>query len=137
MRVPVKYLAVTAAVLGAIAAVIPTAAAAAAGASAAPAIASTATASATTVDTVKVSKAFTNATATTGGEMLIKASSSDRSAHLFAYRPDGTLIGEVQNGGGGRYGGTVMPYQSYDPKRITIRSTSGGTKTVRTTPFQV
>jgi uncharacterized repeat protein (TIGR01451 family) len=88
-------------------------------------------------DTIKVTKCYTNATATSGGEMLIKASSSDTTARLFAYRPDGTLIGELQNGGGSRYGGTVMPYQPYDPVNVTIRSTSGGSVTVPTTPFQV
>lgn len=85
------------------------------------------------VDSIKVSKCFCNA----GGEMLIKASSSDAAAHLYAYRPDGTLIGEVQNGGGSRYGGTVMPYQSYDPINVTIVSSSGGSVTVPTTPFQI
>jgi hypothetical protein len=84
-----------------------------------------------------VSKCYTNATATTGGELLIKASSSDSTARLFAYRPDGSLIGEVQNGGGSRYGGTVMPYQSSDPGEVTIRSTSGGKITVKTGPFQL
>ena len=85
------------------------------------------------VDTIKVSKCFINS----GGEMLIKASSSDAAARLFAYRPDGSLIGEVQNGGGSRYGGTVMPYQAYDPVNVTIVSTSGGSSTVPTTPFQL
>jgi hypothetical protein len=84
-----------------------------------------------------VSKCYTNATAKTGGELLIKASSSDPSAHLFAHRRDGSLIGEVQNGGGSRYGGTVMPYQKYDPGEITITSSSGGHLTVRTGPFQL
>ena len=88
-------------------------------------------------DTIKVTKCYTNATVTGGGEMLIKASSSDVAARLFAYRPDGTLIGELQNGGGSRYGGTVMPYQPYDPLNVTIRSSSGGTITVPTTPFQI
>ena len=85
------------------------------------------------VDSIKVSKCFINS----GGEMLIKAASSDPTAHLFAYRPDGSLIGEVQNGGGSRYGGTVMPYQPYDPVYVTIISTSGGVITVPTTPFQL
>jgi len=89
------------------------------------------------VDTIKVTKCYTNATATGGGEMLIKAASSDTTARLFAYRPDGTLIGELQNGGGSRYGGTVMPYQPYDPVWVTIKSSSGGSITVATTPFQV
>lgn len=85
------------------------------------------------VDTIKVSKCYINS----AGQMLIKAASSDASARLFAYRPDGTLIGEVQNGGGSRYGGTVMPYQSYDPVTVTLRSTSGGSVSVPTTPFQL
>jgi hypothetical protein len=88
-------------------------------------------------DSIKVTKAYTNATPDSGGEMLIKASSSDTSARLFAYRPDGSYIGEVQNGGGSRYGGTVMPYQfTYSPT-ITIQSSSGGSITVPTTPFQI
>ena len=89
------------------------------------------------LDTIKVTKCYTNATTTGGGEMLIKASSSDTTARLFAYRPDGTLIGEVQNGGGSRYGGTVMPYQPYDPATVTIKSSSGGSLSVPTTPFQI
>jgi len=89
------------------------------------------------VDTIKVTKCYTNATADSGGQMLIKASSSDTTVRLFAYRPDGTLMGEVQNGGGSRYGGTVMPWQPYDPVNVTIRSSSGGSITVPTTPFQV
>lgn len=89
------------------------------------------------VDSLKVDKAYTNATPTSGGEMLIKASSSDTSARLFAYRPDGVLIGEVQNGGGSRYGGTVMPWQFVYSASITIQSSSGGSITVPTTPFQI
>ena len=88
------------------------------------------------VDTLKVSKCYCNA-GTTGGEMLIKASSSDATAHLYAYRPDGSYIGEVQNGGGSRYGGTVMPWQSYDPGTVAIVSSSGGGILVPTTPFQL
>ena len=89
------------------------------------------------VDAVQVSKAYTNATLKGGGVMLIKARSSDSTAKLSAYRPNGTLIGVVQNGGGGRYGGTVMPYQPYNPMKVTIRSSSGGRITVPTTAFQV
>jgi hypothetical protein len=88
-------------------------------------------------DTIKVDKCYTNATKTTGGELLIKASSSDSTVRLYAYRPDGSLIGEVQNGGGGRYGGTVMPYQPNDPGRVTIKSSAGGSVTVPTGPFQL
>ena len=81
------------------------------------------------VDTIKVSKCYTDG----ASELLIKASSSDKSAHLLAYRPDGTLIGEVQNGGGSRYGGTNLPGQPSDPIEVTIKSSSGGIITVRTT----
>ena len=88
-------------------------------------------------DVIGVSKCYTNATATTGGEMLIKANSSNSGARLFAYRPDGTLVGEVQNGGGGRYGGTVMPHQLSDPGTVTVKSSAGGSITVPTTPFQI
>ena len=87
------------------------------------------------VDTIKVTKCFI--LTPDGGQMLIKAASSDASARLFAYRPDGSLIGEVQNGGGSRYGGTVMPWQFYDPVNVTIRSSSGGSITAPTTPFQI
>ena len=86
------------------------------------------------VDTIKVSKCYYDAPT---GEMLIKASSSDPTARLFAYRPDGTLQGEVQNGGGSRYGGTVMGYIPYDPLAMVILSSSGGSITVPTTPFQL
>jgi hypothetical protein len=86
------------------------------------------------VDTIKVSKCYYDPPT---GEMLIKASSSDPNAHLFAYLPSGEYLGEVQNGGGSRYGGTVMPYVPTDPGSVTIQSSSGGTITVPTTPFQI
>ena len=86
-------------------------------------------------EVIRVTKCYTNATATAGGELLIKAQSSDKSARLFAYRPDGTVIGELQNGGGNRYGGTVVPYQKTDPVEVTVRSSAGGSITVPTTPF--
>jgi len=88
----------------------------------------------TQADAIKVSKCFYDVGT---GEGLIKASSSDASARLYAYLPDGTLYGEVQNGGGSRYGGTVMRYLPNDPVNVTIRSTSGGGITVQTTPFQL
>ena len=69
--------------------------------------------------------------------MLIKAKSTSSGARLFARRPDGSLIGEVQNGGGSRYGGTVMAYQPYDPVTVTFRSSSGGSTTAPTTPFLI
>lgn len=89
------------------------------------------------VDSIKVDKAYTQADPSGGYQMLIKASSSDSSARLFAYRPDGVLIGEVQNGGGSQYGGTVMPWQSVYSASITVQSSSGGSVTVPTTPFQI
>ena len=88
------------------------------------------------VDVIEVTKCYTNAKASSGGQLLIKARSSDPAARLLAYRPDGALIGEVQNGGGNRYGGTVIAYQPHDPVTVTIRSSAGGTTTVPTTPFQ-
>ena len=83
------------------------------------------------VDSIKVSKCYCN-----GSEMLIKASSSDVTAHLYAYRPDGTYQGEVQNGGGSRYGGTVMGFVPYDPGSMVIISSAGGYVVAPTTPFQ-
>jgi hypothetical protein len=85
------------------------------------------------VDKIKVSKCYYDVPS---GQMLIKASSSDPTAKLSAYRPDGTYQGPVQNGGGSRYGGTVMGYIPYNPITMTIKSSSGGSITVPTTPFQ-
>ena len=88
------------------------------------------------VDRVDVDKAWTNATATSGGQLLVSARSSDRTARLLAYRGDGRLIGEVQNGRGQRYGGTVFAWQATDPGTVTVRSSSGGSATVPTTPWR-
>jgi len=90
----------------------------------------------TTVDTIKVSKCFYFDTGSYV-ELLINASSSNSSAHLYAFLPDGTYLGEVQNGGGSRYGGTVMPYYPTDPVLVTIISRAGGIIVVPTTPFQL
>ena len=87
-------------------------------------------------DQLEVDKCWTNATATTGGQLLVSARSSDPGARLRAYRSDGTLIGEVHNGGGQRYGGTVFAYERRDPGPVTIRSSSGGSITVPTAPFR-
>ena len=86
------------------------------------------------VDSIKVSKCFYQEGS---GQMLIKASSSDASAHLYAYTPAGTYLGEVQNGGGSRYGGTVMGYVGVNPVSVIIMSSSGGSIEVPTTPFQL
>ena len=88
----------------------------------------------TKVDTIKVTKCFYDVPT---GQMLIKASSSDTSAHLSAYLPSGKYQGEVQNGGGSKYGGTVMGYIASDPQFVMILSSSGGSITVPTTPFQL
>jgi hypothetical protein len=86
------------------------------------------------VDTIKVSKCYYNA----GGEMLIKAASSDPTATLSLYGPDDSFIEVIQNGGGSRYGGTVAGwYRGYDPVFLTIRSSSGGSVVCFTTPFAV
>ena len=69
-------------------------------------------------------------------ELLLQAVSSDSNAHLYAYLPDGTYLGEVQNGGGGRYGGTVFG-SYYIPATITFISSSGGSITVPTSPMQL
>jgi hypothetical protein len=69
-------------------------------------------------------------------ELLINASSSNSSAHLYAYLPDGTYLGEVQNGGGGRYGGTVF-VTLHIPATITIISSAGGSTTVPCVPGQI
>jgi len=84
-----------------------------------------------TVDVITVTKCWSN-----GPQLLIKASSTDPLAQLYAYRPDGVRIGLVQNGGSNRYGGTVYAGQPSDPGEVTIRSSSGGSITVKTTPFQ-
>jgi hypothetical protein len=84
-----------------------------------------------TADVITVTKCWSN-----GPQLLIKASSTDPLAQLYAYRPDGVRIGLVQNGGSNRYGGTVYAGQPSDPGEVTIRSSSGGSITVKTTPFQ-
>lgn len=83
------------------------------------------------VDSIKVSKCYYS------GNMLIKASSSDPTARLFVYLPSGASVGEVQNGGGSRYGGTVTGYVGADPGSVTVKSSSGGSTTVATTPPQI
>lgn len=88
-------------------------------------------------EVITISKCFTNATAHGFGAMLIKAASSNPAAQLSAHRSDGSLIGEVQNGGGSRYGGTVMEIQPYDPGTVTITSSTGASATCQTGPFPV
>ena len=89
----------------------------------------------TTVDTIKVSKCFYFDTGSYV-ELLINASSSNSSAHLYAFLPDGTYLGEVQNGGGGRYGGTVFVTLKI-PWDIIIISSSGGVADAPCVPGQI
>lgn len=84
-------------------------------------------------ETIKVDKCFYDAPT---GQMLIKASSSNTSAKLYAYRPDGTFQHEVQNGGGSRYGGTFCGWISHDPGYMVIKSSSGASTNAPTTPVQ-
>ena len=88
------------------------------------------------VDKIKVSKCEYAATPGAGYvELLVSAVSSNANASLFAYLPDGRLLGPVQNGFGGKYGGTVF-LSMYIPASITIVSSYGGKITVPCVPFQ-
>ena len=88
-------------------------------------------------DTLTVSRCWTNATATHGGQLLIQVTSSAPSARIMAYRPDGSLIGEVLNSVGvSRRDLPLMPYQQRDPVRVTLVSSAGARVTVSTTPFE-
>jgi len=91
--------------------------------------------STTGVDTIRVNKCYYFDTGSYV-ELLINASSSNSSAHLYAYLPDGTYLGEVQNGGGGQYGGTVF-VTLHIPASITIRSSAGGSITVACVQGQI
>jgi len=68
-------------------------------------------------------------------ELLVNASSSNTSAHLSVYLPSGAYLGEVQNGGGGQYGGTVLLTPSV-PATLTVTSSAGGQITAPCVPFQ-
>jgi hypothetical protein len=89
----------------------------------------------TTVDSIKVSKCYYFDTGSYV-ELLINASSSNSSAHLSAFLPDGTYLGEVQNGGGGRYGGTVFVTLKI-PSDIIIKSSAGGIVDAPCVPGQI
>jgi len=84
----------------------------------------------TTVDAIKVLKHSWGFS-----ELLVSASSSNPTAHLYVSLPSGVQLGEIQNGGGGQYGGTVFVLQT-DPGSFTITSSAGGSITVSTVPFQ-
>jgi hypothetical protein len=89
----------------------------------------------TGVDTIKVNKCY-YFDAGSYVELLLQAVSSESSAHIYAYLPDGTYLGEVQNGGGGRYGGTVFLCMRV-PASITFISSSGGSITITTQLMQL
>ena len=89
----------------------------------------------TKVDTIKVSKCYYFDTGSYV-ELLINAGSSDSTAHLYAFLPSGAYLGEVQNGGGGRYGGTVFVTLGI-PTEIGIISSSGGSIIVPCVPGQL
>jgi hypothetical protein len=91
--------------------------------------------STSSVDTIKVQKCYYFDTGSYV-ELLLQAVSSNSNAHLYAYLPDGTYLGEVQNGGGGQYGGTVF-LTMYVPASITFISSSGGNITAQCTPMQL
>lgn len=86
-------------------------------------------------ETIKVSKCFSTFS-DVWSQLLIKASSTNGSAHLYAYLPSGAYLGEVQNGSGGRYGGTVFGTYS-NPAYILIVSSTGASVVAPTTPFQL
>ena len=89
----------------------------------------------TSVDSIKVSKCYYFDTGSYV-EMLINATSSNSSAHLSAFLPDGTYLGEMQNGGGGRYGGTVFVTLKI-PADIIIISSAGGIVDAPCVPGQI
>jgi hypothetical protein len=85
-----------------------------------------------TVDVIKFGKHSYDAGSY---ELLVSASSSNTAAHLLLYAQSGAYLGEVQNGGGGKYGGSVFVVL-IDPVSITIKSSLGGSATIATVPFQ-
>jgi len=89
----------------------------------------------TKMDAIKVNKCYYFDTGSYV-ELLINAVSSNSAAHLYAYLPDGIYLGEVQNGGGGRYGGTVFLTLQI-PSDIIIISSSGGVMDAPCVPGQI
>jgi hypothetical protein len=88
------------------------------------------------VDQIKVTKCEYSVVQGGYVELLVHATSSNSSAHLYAYLPDGTFLGEVQNGGAGRYGGTVFG-SFYVPDSILIVSSACGSIVAPCVPFQL
>jgi hypothetical protein len=87
-------------------------------------------------ETVKIDKCFVSqmSPGSTYCVMLIKAGSTNGNAHLYAYTQTGSYIGEVQNGSGGRYGGTVF-VQPTVPTLVTIVSSTGASTSAVPGPF--
>ena len=85
-------------------------------------------------ETIKISKCFINPIGGTYCQLLIKASSTNGSAHLYAFSETGSYIGEVQNGSGGRYGGSVFIHSTC-PALITVISDTGASASAVPTPF--
>lgn len=83
-------------------------------------------------ETIKVSKCYY----IQNGYVLVKASSTNTSAHIYLYLPNGQFLGETQNGGGQRYGGSSH-YVGYDPGYITFVSSAGARLDAPTAPFQL
>ena len=87
-------------------------------------------------ETIKIDKCFFQqmSAGSTYCQMLIKAGSTNGNAHLYAYNQTGMYIGEVQNGSGGRYGGTVF-ITPVIPTLVTIVSSSGASASTVPGPF--
>jgi hypothetical protein len=87
-------------------------------------------------ETIKIDKCFFQlmSPGSTYCQMLIKAGSTNGNAHLYAYNQAGSYIGEVQNGSGGRYGGTVF-IQPTVPTLVTIVSSTGASASTVPGPF--
>lgn len=87
-------------------------------------------------ETIKIDKCYFSlmSPGSTYCTLLIKAGSTNNNAHLYAYNNLGGYIGEVQNGSGGRYGGTVF-VSSFVPSLITIVSSTGASASAVPTPF--
>ncbi len=85
-------------------------------------------------DTIRVNKCSYFATGSYV-QLLVNASSSNTSAHLLVYLPSGACLGEIPNGGGKQYGGTVFLTPSV-PDTLTIVSSAGGQITAPCIPFQ-
>jgi len=87
-------------------------------------------------ETIKIDKCFFQlmSPGSTYCQMLIKAGSTNGNAHLYAYNQAGSHIGEVQNGSGGRYGGTVF-IQPTVPTLVTIVSSTGASASAVPGPF--